>query len=110
MSDSPLHVSLERLPPSSACGEVCSVGNTNCLSSDRDSCFAYWANADSYAGGNGATVASDVCFSSVIGANGSNAGVGGNGDISAPHEDGAQIALCDGTVRYYLQTASTREF
>ena len=77
------------------------VGNTNCSSSGRDACFAYWANADSYAGGNGATVASDVCFSSIIGVNGSgNGGVGGNGDISAPHEDGAQIALCDGSVRY----------
>jgi len=78
------------------------LGNTNCASSHVDSCFAYWANADSYTGGNGATVASDVCFSSVIGVNGNaNVRVGGNGDISSQHEAGAQIALCDGSVRYF---------
>ena len=50
----------------------------------------------------GVTVASDVCFSSVIGVNGNaNARVGGNGDISSQHEAGAQIALCDGSVRYF---------
>jgi hypothetical protein len=76
-------------------------GNTNCNATSRDSCFAYWANADSYSGGNGATVASDVCFSSVIGVNGSaNGGIGGNGDISSQHLSGAQGALCDGSVRY----------
>ena len=56
-------------------GETCRTGggngNPNCTSSDVNACFAYWANADSYTGGNGATVASDVCFSSVIGINGS---------------------------------------
>ena len=77
-------------------------GNTNCNAGSADSCFAYWANADSYSGGNGATVASDVCFSSVIGVNGNaNGRVGGNGDISSLHESGAQIALCDGSVRYF---------
>jgi hypothetical protein len=76
-------------------------GNTNCSAGSRDSCFAYWANADSYSGGNGATVASDVCFSSVIGINGSaNGGIGGNGDISSQHISGAQVSLCDGSVRY----------
>jgi prepilin-type N-terminal cleavage/methylation domain-containing protein len=79
------------------------IGNTNCSSSDVNACFAYWANADSYAGGNGATVASDVCFSSVIGVNGSaNSGIGGNGDISSPHEEGAHVAMCDGTVRRFF--------
>jgi type II secretory pathway pseudopilin PulG len=78
------------------------IGNTNCASSDVDSCFAYWANADSYSGGHGATVASDVCFSSVMGVNGNaNSGVGGNGDISSQHENGAHMALCDGSVRYF---------
>ncbi len=77
------------------------LGNTNCSSSHVDSCFGYWANSDSYAGGGGATVASDVCFSSVIGVNGNaNGRVGGNGDISSQHEAGAQLALCDGSVRY----------
>ena len=50
----------------------------------------------------GTTVAADVCFSSVIGVNGNaNNRVGGNGDISSQHEAGAQIALCDGSVRYF---------
>ena len=77
------------------------IGNANCSSSNTDSCFAYWANSD--AGGTaGTTVASDVCFSSVIGVNGNaNARVGGNGDISSQHEAGAQMALCDGSVRYF---------
>ena len=47
-------------------------------------------------------MASDVCFSSVIGVNGNaNARVGGNGDVSSQHEAGAQMALCDGSVRYF---------
>ena len=72
------------------------TGNTNCGSDSRDLCFAYWANADSYSGGKGATVASDVCFSPVLGVNGNaNRGVGGNGDISSQHLSGAQVALCD---------------
>ncbi len=77
------------------------IGNLNCSSSNTDSCFAYWANSD--AGGTaGNHVASDVCFSSVIGVNGNaNARVGGNGDVSSQHEAGAQMALCDGSVRYF---------
>ncbi len=66
------------------------TGNTNCGSDSRNLCFAYWANADSYSGGDGATVASDVCFSPVFGVNGNaNGGVGGNGDISSQHLSGA---------------------
>ena len=42
-----------------------------------------------------------MCFSSVIGVNGSaNGGIGGHGDISSLHISGAQSALCDGSVRY----------
>ena len=84
-------------------GATCQTGsgNTNCNKNGRSLCFAYWANADSFPGGAGATVASDVCFSSVFGVNGSaNGGVGGNGDISSQHPNGAQMALCDGSVRY----------
>jgi len=97
-------------------GATCLTGIT--LSSqcqNTDSCFAYWANADGYTGSTGITVASDVCFSSLCGVNGnaavpSNAslaaihpaaGVGAPGDISSQHEAGAQIALADGSVRYF---------
>jgi prepilin-type N-terminal cleavage/methylation domain-containing protein len=93
------------------------IGNTNCNSSNTDSCFAYWA----YAGlnnpnGTGFTlVAADVCFSSITGVNGNagtfastggwpyghTLGVGSTGDISSQHEAGAQIAMCDGSVRYF---------
>jgi hypothetical protein len=92
-------------------------GNTNCNSSNTDSCFAYWA----YAGLNNPTgtgntlVAADVCFSSITGVNGNagtfastggwpyghTLGVGSTGDISSLHAAGAQIALCDGSVRYF---------
>jgi prepilin-type N-terminal cleavage/methylation domain-containing protein/prepilin-type processing-associated H-X9-DG protein len=96
------------------------TGNTNCSSSNQDSCFAYWANADGYGGvgptgSGGITVASDVCFSSLYGVNGQAPvpaasylavlhpapGIGANGDISSQHEAGANIALCDGSVRYF---------
>ena len=82
------------------------IGNTNCNSSNTDSCFAYWANADDYAGDTtGITVASDVCFSSVIGVNGNaNARVGGNGDISSQHEAGAKSPCA--TVRYGTSAAA----
>ena len=108
-------------------------GNPNCSSSNTNSCFAYWANADDPppplraagtgsgggggggAGSAGTTVGSDVCFSSLCGINGNAAvpatsylisihpgiGIGSNGDISSQHEAGAQIALCDGSVRYF---------
>ncbi|HUE13937.1 MAG TPA: DUF1559 domain-containing protein [Planctomycetaceae bacterium] len=92
-------------------------GNTNCNSSNTDSCFAYWA----YAGLNNPTgagttlVAADVCFSSITGVNGNagtfastgswpyghTLGIGSTGDISSLHAAGAQIALCDGSVRYF---------
>jgi len=90
------------------------VSNSNCTKG-TDSCFAYWANADGYTGSTGITVASDVCFSSLCGVNGNAAvpanaslaaihpaaGVGAPGDISSQHEAGAQIALADGSVRYF---------
>jgi prepilin-type N-terminal cleavage/methylation domain-containing protein len=89
-------------------------GNTNCNSSNTDSCFAYWAFADG-AGATVTTVAADVCFSAITGINGNAGtfastgawpfghviGVGSTGDISSLHEAGAQMALCDGSVRYF---------
>jgi hypothetical protein len=40
-----------------------------------------------------------------MGVNGNaNSGVGGNGDISSQHENGAHLALCDGSVRYFVNT------
>jgi prepilin-type N-terminal cleavage/methylation domain-containing protein len=88
-------------------------GNTNCNSSHTDSCYAYWAFADA---GTGTTTAADVCFSSITGVNGNGGsfapvgttwpvghilGVGSTGDISSQHEAGAQMAMCDGSVRYF---------
>ena len=88
-------------------------GNTiNCAAKNADSCFAYWAFADK---GAGTSTAADVCFSSITGVNGNagtfassgawpfghQIGVGCTGDISSTHEAGAQMALCDGSVRYF---------
>lgn len=102
ISDGTTHTALLAEHYGATCRAGRGIGNTNYASSDADACFAYWANADSYQGGNGATVASDVCFSSVIGVNGSaNSGIGGNGDISSQHESGTQIATCDGSVRRF---------
>jgi hypothetical protein len=97
-------------------GATCLTGiSLSSQCTNTDSCFAFWANADGYTGSTGITVASDVCFSSLCGVNGNAAvpanaalaavhpaaGVGGPGDISSQHEAGAQIALADGSVRYF---------
>jgi len=76
-------------------------GNTNC--SSQDSCYGYWASSmGTKTTPSALTVAWDVCFSSVVGINGNNNGrVGNMGDISSEHEAGAQMALCDGSVRYF---------
>lgn len=75
-------------------------GNANCNANSRDQCFGFWANAGS--AGAITTVAWDVCFTSTVGINGNNAaGIGNMGDISSLHEAGAQIALSDGSVRYF---------
>jgi prepilin-type N-terminal cleavage/methylation domain-containing protein len=111
-------------------GSTCATGSTNwiCTENSGRTCYAYWANAD--AGGsvaptpgletNGATVASDVCFTPLFGINGSGLGwsgeaivqpvpnvvyrVGYPGDISSNHAAGAQIALADGSVRYVSES------
>ena len=75
-------------------------GNTNCSAGSRDSCFAYWAMPTAHSGGNGATVASDVCFSSVIGINGSETAASAAMATSVRNISPAQVSLCDGSVRY----------
>jgi prepilin-type N-terminal cleavage/methylation domain-containing protein/prepilin-type processing-associated H-X9-DG protein len=108
-------------------GSTCSTGSTNtiCTENSGTTCYAYWANADGTGGPTGAetsgnTVASDVCFTPLFGINGNGLGwtgtatiapaptvifqVGYPGDISSGHNSGAQIALCDGSVRYFNQS------
>jgi prepilin-type N-terminal cleavage/methylation domain-containing protein/prepilin-type processing-associated H-X9-DG protein len=89
-------------------GATC-INNANLTQNGGTNCFAYWANSDSFAGdAQGTTVASDVVFSSANGVNGGNNHIAGQnatigipGDISSLHENGAQVALCDGSVRFF---------
>jgi prepilin-type processing-associated H-X9-DG protein len=82
--------------------------NVNLQVNGGTACYAYWANADSFNGDtHQTTVASDVVFCSANGINGGNhspagAGlpVGIPGDISSLHEGGANVAMCDGSVRF----------
>ena len=109
-------------------GSTCSTGSTNtiCTENSGTTCYAFWANADGTGGPNGAetsgnTVASDVCFTPLFGINGNGLGWTGTATIppcadrrlpsglSGRHQLGARggcadIALCDGSVRYFNQS------
>ena len=87
-------------------GSTC-LNNPNLQANGGRACYAYWANADSFVGAKHiTTVASDVVFSSANGINGGNnvtstgLRIGIPGDISSLHEGGANVALCDGSVRF----------
>jgi len=80
---------------------TCQTGAGNANTPKKDQCYGYWANADGYGATPYNLVASDVCFSTTNGVNGSlNTNIGAPGDISSLHEAGAQVTLCDGSVRF----------
>jgi prepilin-type processing-associated H-X9-DG protein len=88
-------------------GATC-VNNTTFTANGGTNCYAYWANADTFSDAANTTVASDVVFSSFNGVNGGNNQVAGTnfrigipGDISSLHQGGAQMALADGSVRFF---------